>query len=70
MEWVAFTERRPDYTMNTVIVWNARTRRVELCAKGFQGMDRYTHWMPLPDAPVASNTDFNLTQLAASQVKS
>lgn len=28
-----------------------------------------THWM-LPEAPVASNTDFNLTQPAASQVKS
>jgi hypothetical protein len=29
-----------------------------------------THWMPLPEPPESSNTDFNLTHPAASQVKS
>ena len=29
-----------------------------------------THWMPLPEPPESSNTDFNLTPPTESQVKS
>lgn len=29
-----------------------------------------THWMPLPEPPAASNTEFNLTPSSESQVKS
>ena len=41
----------------------------EFSMPGFGGITA-THWMPLPEPPVVSNTDFNLTQPAASQVKS
>jgi len=78
-EWISVTERLPEINQN-ILISTGRLFVGEGCYTGNGNWTQYrwsvncmtdvTHWMPLPEAPVASNTDFNLTQPAASQVKS
>ena len=77
MQWVEIKDRLPDKG-DFVLVWDGdgvcmaeyNGNYFGLSVNGQDYMISATHWMPLPEAPVAPNTDFNLTTDKPLQVKS